>query len=79
MEFDGFDSPVGWNGNQSGQIIWPENYEDVNPCGRFYELGEDSSAYHTGADLNDNLTHGFDSDKLAPVYAIGNGKNVELW
>lgn len=73
MAFDGFDSPVGWNGNQSGSVVWPENFVDVNPLGTHYELDENVFAYHTGADLNDNLTHGPDSDKLAPVYAIGNG------
>ena len=66
--FDGFDSPVGWNGNQAGSEVWPENYVDVNPIGTQYEMG-----YHTGADLNDNKTHGWDSDKFAPVFAVGNG------
>lgn len=68
MAFDGFDNPVGWNRNQAGPVVWAENYEDVNPFGTQYHLG-----FHTGADLNDNHTHGWDSDKLAAVYAIGNG------
>jgi hypothetical protein len=66
MAFDGFDNPVGWNGNQKGSVTWAENYVDATPFGTEYFLG-----FHTGADLNDNQTRGWDSDRLAPVYAIG--------
>lgn len=66
--FDGLDNPVGWDGNHAGPNVWARNYLDVNPIGSAYDLG-----FHTGADLNDNATRGWDSDKKALVYAIGNG------
>lgn len=64
----GLDAPVGWNGNQSGDLVWPAHYVDVNPIGTKYSLG-----IHTGADLNDNITFGWDSDKFGDVYAMDNG------
>lgn len=63
----GFDAPVGWGGNQSGDV-WPAHYFDANPIGTSYSQGR-----HTGADLNDNTTAGWDSDRLAPAFAIADG------
>lgn len=68
IPLDGFDAPVGWEGNQSGPV-WPPHYFDANPMGTSYSQGR-----HTGADLNDNTTHGWDSDRLAPTFAIADGR-----
>lgn len=70
------DFPVGTPEQRSGPIIerpsfgkmprWLDNWYDANPFLSLYSLG-----YHTGADINSSV--GPDADKLAPVFAIGDG------
>jgi hypothetical protein len=68
----GLDNPVAMTAPADGPDVWPPYWIDVNPIGNFYEYGDGFTAYHNGADLNLNNPH-WDADRLAPVYAIGNG------
>ena len=73
------DFPIGIPDQRAAAIIerppfgkmprWLDNWYDANPFLSLYSLG-----YHTGADINSTV--GPDADKLAPVFAIGDGKVV---
>jgi hypothetical protein len=67
-----FKAPVGTQEERISGEIWPKGWDDVtgflNSRCRTYAYG-----IHTGADLNRNVSGGWDSDAHAPVYAIGDG------
>lgn len=80
-----FRAPIGTEEERNTGIIWPPGWTDatgyLNAKDPGYRFG-----IHTGADLNWN-TPRFDADRLAPVYAIGDGTvtyaqpwpNVKFW
>ena len=69
---DGYDAPVGTPEERASAKIWPGNWLDANPFGRRYPDSTNSTAFHTGADLNLNIPR-WDADRGAPVYAIASG------
>ncbi len=72
---DGYDAPVGTPAERAADKLWPGAWMDANPFGARYQDGANSTAYHTGADLNLNAPR-WDSDRGAPVYAIASGTVV---
>lgn len=63
-----FQAPIGSVEERATGTIWPGGWTDATPFLTRYSHG-----IHTGADLNLNLPGAWDSDKLAPVYAMGDG------
>jgi hypothetical protein len=63
-----FKAPVGTIEERNSGQIWPGNWTDATPYLTSYAFG-----IHTGADLNLNISGGWDSDAHSPVYAIGDG------
>ncbi len=66
----GFDPPIGTAQERMGDKVWPGTWFDATGYATYYTAV--GAAYHTGADLNNN-SPAFDSDKLSPVYAAGDG------
>jgi murein DD-endopeptidase MepM/ murein hydrolase activator NlpD len=75
-----FQAPVGTEEERNSGKIWPGGWRDATG---FLNAKAPGYAYgiHTGADLNLNLPGNWDADKLAPVYAIGDGvvTYAQLW
>jgi murein DD-endopeptidase MepM/ murein hydrolase activator NlpD len=69
---DGYDAPVGTVDERAADTIWPGHWIDAVGFGTRYLDSTNSTAYHTGADLNLNIPR-WDSDRDAPVYAIASG------
>jgi hypothetical protein len=65
----GYDAPVGTVDERASMKVWPGSWFDATGYAVPYP---DNPQIHTGADLNLNVPV-YDSDKHAPVYAIGDG------
>lgn len=70
-----FQAPIGTEEERNSGKVWPGKWTDATPYLTKYAYG-----IHTGADLNLNAPH-WDADKLAPVYAIGDGivTYAQMW
>lgn len=69
---DGYDAPVGTAPERASARMWPGNWIDANTFGHRYPDSANSTAFHTGADLNLN-TPRWDADRGTPVVAVAAG------
>lgn len=69
---DGYDSPVGTSTQRRGSTVWPGHWIDAVGFGARYRDSSNTTAYHTGADLNLNVPV-WDADRGAAVHSIGSG------
>lgn len=74
--FKWFRQPIGTTQEIATGIVWCGYWFDATGYARRYRIGAPNEAFHTGADLNCNPPGHFDSDKLAPVYSIGDGRII---
>jgi murein DD-endopeptidase MepM/ murein hydrolase activator NlpD len=67
-----FKAPIGTEEERIFGEIWPKGWSDATG---FLNAKAPNYAYgvHTGADLNRNVSGGWNSDAHSPVYAIGDG------
>ena len=70
---NGFNNPVGTSENPSTANVYPAQWISAVTFGMLYN--HNGSVYHTGDDLNLNEP-AWDSDALAPTYALEDGRVV---
>ncbi len=69
---DGYDAPVGTTDERKSDKLWPGSWVDAVGFGTRYRDSSNTTAYHTGADLNLNVPR-WDSDRGAGVFAVASG------
>ncbi|MBN2470669.1 MAG: peptidoglycan DD-metalloendopeptidase family protein [Anaerolineae bacterium] len=72
---DGYDAPVGTTDERKKDALWPGHWVDAVGFGTRYRDSSNTTAYHTGADLNLNAPR-WDSDRGAGVFAVASGTIV---
>lgn len=73
MTYTFFDAPIGTPDERASDQLWPGHWVDATGYAALYfNPNTGKNEYHTGSDLNLNFPH-YDADKLASVYAAGDG------